>query len=62
LLGIGVGLIRGILLVWAFLLIITLFGTTPPIDVLFSQLDNSYIARYFYDTNMLLNNVFRIVM
>lgn len=53
-LGIFVGALQGLILVWLFFLLIALFAATEDGQVLIAQIDDNFILRYLYYNNILL--------
>ena len=58
--GLFVGLLSGLIKVWIFFLIITLFSTTTLGANIFSMINGSQVLSFIYDNNLLLKGIINI--
>lgn len=58
--GFVLGAVEGVLTIFILMAILMLFHTTPSFDYLFSLINDSVIAKYFYENNVIISIMFPI--
>ena len=56
--GLGFGLVQGLLIVYIACTVLLLFSSSESLQWVFMNIENSYIAKYFYENNIIVNFMF----
>jgi uncharacterized membrane protein required for colicin V production len=56
--GFVFGVVQGLLIVYAVCALLMLFNSSPQFADIFNTIENSMIAKYFYENNIILNLMF----